>query len=846
MRFPAYGLFLVLSSIFPLFAILKSPSDPQNAFILGYSLERILLGIGLISIIGSLLLLILKLIRRPGHSIRLWKRFFTQKESGHSFIWLTLTVFLACWIALFMPAYRLSGKLTGYVTGLFPFLIWLAVVSAITMLVLIYERGRKTIASVIITNKSTIYVAMIVFTLFALTGILIFATGIGIHQPEDYWYGSGVPILGLQILFSLVAGAIFLLLESRLNIKFDLLICVILWGITAWLWMREPLSTNYFFPDTAKNDVYPYSDSATFDLGSQFSLIGQGLFNGQYFDRALYSAFLTILHLIAGQDIHQLMNIQVVVFAVFPVIVYLLGRELHSRALGVSAALLIALRGVNAIIVSKWVDAASPKMMLTDFPTAIGVAAFTLFAIKWMRDPQKVHLAVWSGGMLGLTIMLRTHALLLLPMMILFLFVVIRPRWKIATLGSLLLVLGMLFSTLPWDIRNLSNDTPMFYIYYYRIQLILRERYGIKSDTPVPSEYAMESAHQTTYLRFVSREKSVGIPNNKVCSSRICSIANHFVHNLITSVTFLPASFRMDDLWNTVKLNVPFWKPGWLGNGLSVLTISMVAANLFITSLGFGTIWKRNKYITLLPAFICLTYILSNAFAFTSGGRYIAPVDWIVCIFFITGLLQITSMLLRQVGIITLAQFQHIENMSEESIQNPSLLNKRVVGSALLILVIGSFIPLTEIPFQQRYERMEEREVLSMLEQENRLEKAKLNKDELTEFLSDPQAHLITGRLLYPRYYPSGKGEPDSSYPYTPLNYSRLVFTVIGPYAINGRGVIIPGLKPNFPLHATDVVVLGCRNDQFFDALVVYVLSAPPYIYHRFPESPLQCPLQTP
>ena len=643
MRFPAYGLFLVLSSIFPLFAILNSPSDPQNAFILGYSLERILLGIGLISIIGSLLLLTLKLIRRPGHSIRLWKRFFTQKESGHSFIWLTLTVFFACWIALFMPAYRLSGKLTGYVTGLFPFLIWLAVVSAITMLVLIYERGRKTLASVIITNKSTVNAAMIVFTLMALTGILIFANGIGIRQPEDYWYGAGVPVLGLQILISLTAGVILLQMESRSNLKFDLIICAILWFVTAWLWIREPLSTNYFFPDTAKNDIYPYSDSAVFDLGSQFALIGQGLFNGRYFDRALYSAFLTFLHVIAGQDIHRLMNIQAVVFAVFPVIVYLLGRELHSRALGVSTALLIAMRGANAIVVSKWVDTASPKMMLTDFPTAIGVAAFMLFAIKWVREPQKVHHAVWSGGMLGLTIMLRTHVLLLLPTSLLLFFILFRHRLKYAMAGSFLLIIGMLTATLPWDIRNYLNGTPLFYTYYSRIELILQERYGITQDIYSPS-YAtiplviQQEARVPFPLRASAKQAVIYNARDNTCTAIVCSVANHFIHNIITSTIFLPTSFALDDLWNVVKLKEAFWKNDWSDARLSLATTAFLFTNLFVISLGLGTIWKRSKAGLSLTIFMFLAYQMTNALGLTSGGRYIVPIDWVVCILFMSGL----------------------------------------------------------------------------------------------------------------------------------------------------------------------------------------------------------------
>src|SRR3972149_5511861 len=187
------------------------------------------------------------------------------------------------------------------------------------------------------------------------------------------------------------------------------------------------------------------------------------------------------------------MTAQAIIYAVFPVIVYLLGREIHSRALGVSAAFMIMLRGVNAIAAATWIDLAGPKTMLTDFPAAIGIALIIFFFLKWLKEPLKTHFAVWAGGMLGLTLMLRTHVLMLLPFLIIYMLISVRPRWKYWMIGSLLLIFGMVSATLPWDIRNRSNGTPMFYVYYSRIQMILRERYGIEGDTFVPPNPSMIS-----------------------------------------------------------------------------------------------------------------------------------------------------------------------------------------------------------------------------------------------------------------------------------------------------------------------------------------------------------------
>ena len=308
-----------------------------------------------------------------------------------------------------------------------------------------------------------------------------------------------------------------------------------------------------------------------------------------------------------------MMTAQAVMFEVFPAVIYLLGRELHSSALGVSAAVLILLRGLNSLISSKWIDLASPKMILTDFATAIGVAALILLALRWLREPSKRHLAVWAGGALGLTIMLRTHVLMLLPVLTLFLWIRLRPHWRWATVGTVLLILGMLAATTPWDLRNRENGTPMFYVYYYRIQEVLRARYGVQKDTFIPETPTILAAAQNSRVPDqagnITRQRSSNSLQTDVCDSFLCRITNHFFHNFVTSFLFLPTSFVLDDLWNTIKLSVPYWKNNWLGEGLGLTEGIFLFINMSLVSLGFGAMWARNRIASLLPVVIFLTYI---------------------------------------------------------------------------------------------------------------------------------------------------------------------------------------------------------------------------------------------
>ncbi|MCL4274921.1 MAG: hypothetical protein KJZ77_13700 [Anaerolineales bacterium] len=849
-RSPIFTSFLTLGWLVVFFSVMSAPSDPKNAVFLGYSLERIVLGAGFLLLFLSLLVLTLHLLRRPEHSQRFWLVLFHEHKTSRITFWVVFFVFVACWILLFIPSYRLTGVVAGYISRVYPALIWLAVVGAVMMLILILERKRESLQSILLKDRTALWSALVVLAIFSAIGILMTVTGLGIRHWEDYWYGAGVPVLVSQVLFAASLGALALWIENTRKIKnerrLDVFICLAVWLVTAWLWAREPLASNYFFPSAGNNAIYPYSDSATFDIGSQFALIGQGLFNGQYFDRVLYSAFLTYLHVFIGQDTEGVMAAQAVVFAVFPVITYLLGRELHSRAFGLSVAGLLSLRGLNAIVAARWIDTASPKMMLTDFPAAIGVSLLVLFFVKWLKDPSRLSLAMWAGGMLGLTLMLRTHVFLLAPLLILFIVVpVIRMNWDHRIAGSLVLVAGMLAATTPWDIRNQKNGVPMFYIYYSRIQLILQERYGIQDDAHVPSSITADAVQKIRASLVPQDVKEYASPiplQIDNCDSRICSLFNHFVHNLYTSVLFFPSSFTFDGVWNTVKEGEPFWQQNWLGEGASTNGKVFLGFSLVLVSLGIGAAWRRNKLIGILPVGIFLAYGASNALAFTSGGRYIVPVDWIVAFYFMLGIFQLGYWLLRWGNVVPAVD---LPGDDATALPPRPFQYSKVFASFLLILFIGSLVPLAEMPFEMRYQTTSQNDIVAMLEEHGWLEQAQIAPAELTEFLSDPQSRILMGRVLYPRYFIAGVGESKRIYPYQPLDYARLAFILIGPFGSGTENVVIAGLNPNFSLHANDVVVIGCREDQFLDALVVISLE-PAYVYHRFPPSELACPPPAP
>jgi hypothetical protein len=123
------------------------------------------------------------------------------------------------------------------------------------------------------------------------------------------------------------------------------------------------------------------------------------------------------------------------------------------------------------------------------------------------------------------------------------------------------------------------------------------------------------------------------------------------------------------------------------------------------------------------------------------------------------------------------------------------------------------------------------------------LETAGLDIPSIELFLQDTKAGILVGRALYPRHYSINEGHT-YFYPNLPLGFPRMTFNLIGPEG--QQGIVLPGDIPRHFPHASDVVVIGCREQDHMDALAVIILDETHAIYIRSPESELQCPLQQP
>ena len=834
-----YSFFIALSSILLLAGMLRSPSEPQSSILFGFSPTRLILALGFIFTFIFFAVLGFKAWQDPTWAERFLERWFGEGPFSQALPWLAGFSLGLGWIGCFLPSYRV-GLIRPYWERMQSVMIFILVVSIATLIVLVARRSDFFSGG--IKRRDVFQLGFVLFLVsLPFLGLLVFSK-YDAYRLEDFWYGAAVPILVSQLIVAILAGTAFLLLGKNFNTrKTDDIIFFLLFIGTAILWAREPLQRSFLFVGpTAPNKVlYPFADAATFDTASQFGLIGQGIyiFNTPFFERTLYIGFLIYLHALFGQNYETLMTVQAIVLAIFPALVYLIARSLNMRAVGFSAAIIAAMRGANSIAASNMTDLANPKMIMTDFPTAIGIALLILFVCEWLKDPQKKwSRALWVGGAVGFTMMIRTNALIFLPLIPLYVLLCFLPRWKDWLLASSLMVLAVVAITLPWELRNASRGALPYSPIVTKIQQVLHMRYPSPSGTLLPGERILTTIG--TFQSTNALTRVLYVDPVQACQTITCFAPKHFLHGVITSVLMLPTSPILDDLRHTVKESNPYWKQDWNGH-FSPSSMFFFALNIFFISLGISIAWKRERLSGLAPLAIFMFYNLSNALARTSGGRYIVPMDWILSLYFVMGVL----FLIKEIADFTTSRLNPLFDVETQngkiSSHRPAVATTAFI--LLLLFAVGSLVPLSEKLYPKRYANFNYSEALQKWEPQ--IANAGLALDQIDSFLKNPDAQMLVGRTLYPRSYKLGQGEFYFS-PYTVMQFPRTAFVLIGP---NGAdGVILPGGFPKYFPHTADVLVIGCKEATYTDALAVIFLDGSGTVYTRSPMSELTCPLRQP
>ena len=848
----AYGACVTLGTLVILSHVISSSSEPGSAILFGLSAPRLVMAVGLLFILGMYGAITVRAVVNRGWAEQFLAKWFDGNSVSVIIAWVSGCGIGLGWIGYFLPTYR-TGSLENYWSRIHPAMAFILIISAATWAMFIIVRHNLSFRTI---NISSLKLGLPIFVPCLILMGWMFYSGFGVNPAgafEDFWYGAGVPILSSQLIVAILGGIFILHLESLRPLKrIDLLICILVYALTAYLWAREPLRQSFMFtgPMQPNGEFYPFADSASFDLASQFPLIGEKflILKSIFFERPLYLSFLVYLHIATGQNYERMMAVQAGVFAILPVLIYLIGRSLNIRSVGLGAALIATFRGINSIAASNMIDLANPKMILTDFPTAIGIALVVLFLCEWLNAPvQKQHYSIWIGGAIGMTLMLRTNALIFLVFVPLYIFIMLvrdRKHWFIS---SCLIVLGAITITIPWEFRNLSLGGQMYGSITTKFENVIRQRYPSlfqqktlllqKNDSKV----AMIKTAQLI-LTIVQHQKTVERQPGKACDTVVCFSANHFLHNTLTSILILPTSPTLDDLRYLIRDRYPYyWNADWDGKFTDTSPL-FLAFNLFLIVTGISVAWKEKQLAGLAPLAIFIAYNISNGLARTSGGRYIVPADWIIPIYYILGVNCIITWLANM----TSMQWNILSKASEEVSREQGQANQFLKTFLVIMILfgIGWLIPLSENLYPPRYQNIDPQAILES--NQGLIKNAGLKIEELNAFLQRPGASFIVGRALYPRFYKMNQGVlfPSLVYPSIALEFPRTAFKVIGP--TEDFSVILPGDVHQYFPQASDVLVLGCNGSDYLDAVLVIMLDENNVLYKREPASPLQCPLQQP
>ena len=844
-----------LEGLAALLFITSEASEAESAVAFGLSVQRLIIAFS-VALLASFFILVacLHFYKRI-----FWNEKINRKPEGIRFglAGALILELIVLYLLFCIPDYYFP-RLSAYLYRLAPVLAWLALIFAQTLVFLAYFGGVSLKGLKGSGGRGPILVALVIIGLF--WGVIA-VTRIGLIPDELYWNETGVPVLAGQVWIAIGVTLAAWFFHERIgstknHAQVSFLIFIGIWVMAAILWIKTPLRPTFNAPGPypPSKGFYPFVDAALFDLGAQSAIYGKGLFFGNFVDRGLLSGFLALLHRMFGQNYLVIVGAQSAVFAVFPAMLYLIGEKLHSRSAGIMAATLAILKVSNAITGGRLINTSHPKLMLTEFPTGIVLVIFTLFFVLWLLSGNsKAYYLAGAGASIGIGILLRTNVLFIFLVMVILGPALWRLNWKGAIRDVLLVVFAFFITISPWMWRNQQvAGEPLFFL--RRFDQVIEER------------YQPESYHGPTRLAAISSPKALKtqpatifeVGNGIVLDlDKYQFVPKHFVHNLITSVLVLPPSPVLDDFRHVID-SYPYW--GRMGSSSTEdISLSMgifLAANFAVLSIGIGQAWKRVKFAALVPLMVFLFYNLANAFARTSGGRYIVPVDWVVYFYYAIGLVEIMRYCLSAMGFRANGFFEKFVSQRTE-VGNANWNWKKAGVVILPFFLIVAMLPAIELASPGEIPRETKASLLKQLDEISFFEKSGLARPEVERFLKSPGSLLMSGHGFYPRFYSYEEGEPiipGQITPYTAREFPRLVFTLLLPNT--DRPVVLPIDKPRlyFP-DAARVIVGGCQVGQsrvltsylnYIDAAFVVILEDPVTVYVRVPDAPLECPLREP
>ena len=671
--------------------------------------------------------------------------------------------------------------------------------------------------------------ALIAFVILLFVFGFVSLTKLGVTPDPAYWGEPGVPIQGWQLGLALIAGASFLTwsllpfvkLNSR---RTDFIIGLLIWALAAGIWLSVPneiLKNSFYSPiDPPTNMPLPYSDSGYYDYMAHSLLVGTD-YTGEVPTRPLYIVFLTILHLLFGENYDLIIVGQTLVLALVPALFYALGKKIHSRAAGVTIALLAIFREWTSLLVSSDTRVSNTKMLLVDIPTLMLILLACLFAFRWLERKDK-RSAFIAGGFFGILLLLRTQSMLILPILFVVAFFALRsekppsqkgmlsPRGMLWLIPLLLFILGVLVSVMPWLTHNYLRIGKFAFDAPFQYQ-VLASQYAYTGNLDYIAIDLEGKSLSQILITFALKDPGfvAGF------------ISNHFLATEVGSLLALPLIAPFNGLRAPINI---YWTS--FDGTLAWYNILLLIGYLLFIAIGLGSAWRRWRLAGLLPLAFNLGYALANGVGRFSGWRYDFPADWIAYFYLGIGFVEILTWLATVFGIRVLDKEATESTTGNRSPKSPGFgfyanVGRRWTPFILFFLLIGAIPWIAEVVNPPpRYPDVPKTVMGEQLGKLKSVRALGISSDEIQEFASQPQAAAVSGRLLYPRYFRGNTGITSSTpWPsYALREYARLGFKLLN---WDVRDVVFP-IKATFDsVQGEDVHILGCERERYIEARVV-------------------------
>ncbi|MEN8241264.1 MAG: hypothetical protein ABFS17_05045 [Chloroflexota bacterium] len=814
--FPTIVSFIIsLSGIVFLVEMINNPSEKSSSIVFGLSASRLLLAGLLLFIMLMHLLFGILLLKRESKK---WKYLLNKIYSNYNTIFDILLVgaFGFTWLA-FLGSHDF-GSNQAYYLHLKPLLAYLAMVCLLWLSLGILNNYRfKKLNSGEKPYVLWFVGPITIFGIFIITWIIINLTGIGITPKFVYWSNSGTLLFGYQVVVGVILAAATTIFFSkfrnfgkRLSTKRkNLFVFIIIWGIAAILLIQTEPAHNFFAPTTGGEIYYPYSDAALYDTSAQSILIGEGFFYRNYTLRPIYITFLAVLHLISNQNYIILSSLQAGILAIFVPFLYLIGKRLHGNFLGVFLASIGTILEINAITSPTTIRVTHSKLLMTENPTMVLLIIVAYYVIVWYQEPKRRNnLFFVVFGLLTLSMLIRMHTLIALLGFLLLLFGYGRMLITRQNFKNLLIICAFVFLIIfPWMLRNYIA-VGSFSIDPGRIDMLFKDRWYSNQTTNAFQLHDLHDQNETINLmaKTASLEWTSPDKKNEIVGF-VEEFVSHFLHNEVLSVLALPSSYQVLDPQDYYDSSY-FLYADWYGN-LRLGDKLFLGINLFFLSTGIFYSYRRNGIVGLVPLFIHILYNSSDALVHTSGWRYIKPFEWTTLFYFSFGISVLIGMArnlfqnkLKSSNALTNKQIRDRLSLKWSDIVTKG-------GAFILITCLMAFGPLI-VP--QRYSSseklIEDKNIFNFFSQDS-----SFNSKDLEEFLTEPGSIITGGRLLYPRYFPSGSRiHHKPSLPFYQLDIDRVEFVLLNEDIVD---VYLPASRePKEIIHASDVIVLGCEREK--------------------------------